>query len=69
MNQSRARWRRFCSDDGGHRRRDLRGGTGAGAHEGSIAPHVEGRGGRKKRSRRALEAAVERSPSTARLRR
>jgi hypothetical protein len=42
---------------------------GAGAHEGSVAPRVDGWGGRNDRSRRGPEVAAEGSPSTARLRR
>jgi hypothetical protein len=69
MNQSRTRRGRSCSGNGGHRRRGLRGGKGAGAHEGSVAPRVGGWGGRNDRSRRGPEVAAEGSPSTARLRR
>jgi hypothetical protein len=69
VNQSRAKRRRPCSGDGGHRRRGLRAGKGAGAYEGSAQPRVEGWGGRNGEARRGPEAAVEGSPSTVRFRR
>jgi hypothetical protein len=47
VNRSRAKRGWLCSGDDGHRRRGLRGGEGAGAHDGSVAPRVEGRGGQK----------------------
>jgi hypothetical protein len=54
---------------GDHRRRGLRAGEDAGAHDGSVAPRVEGCDGRKGGSRREPEVAAERSPSMAVLRR
>jgi hypothetical protein len=69
VNRSRPRKGQSCSGDGGHRRRGLRGGKGAGAHDGLVALLVEDWDGRRERSRRGPEAAAERSPSTAVLRR
>jgi hypothetical protein len=69
VNQSRARRGWSCSGDGGHRRRGLRAGEDSGAYSGSVAPLVEGWGGREEGSRRGPEVAAEGSPSTARLRR
>jgi hypothetical protein len=54
---------------GGHRRRGPRGGKVLGAHGGSIAPRVEGCGGRERGSRREPEAAAEGATTTAMLRR
>jgi hypothetical protein len=69
VNQSRARRGRPCSGDGGHRRRGPRAGKGSGTHGGLVALLVEDWDGRRERSRRGPEAAAERSPSTAVLRR
>jgi hypothetical protein len=68
VNPSRAKRGWSCSGDGGHRRRGLREGKGAGAQEGSVAPRVEGWGGQKNGSRRKPEVAAEGSPSTTRFR-
>jgi hypothetical protein len=47
------------SGEVGRRRRGPRGGEVSGAHDGSIAPRVEGCGGRKSGSRREPEVEVE----------
>jgi hypothetical protein len=69
VNQSRARRRRPCSGDGGHRRRGPRAGKGSGAYGGLVALLVEDWDGRRERSRRAPEAAAEGSPLTVVLQR
>jgi hypothetical protein len=66
---NRAKRRRPCSGDGGHRRRGPRAGKGLGAYGDPVAPLVEGWGGRKSRARRRPETAAAGSTSTTRLRR
>jgi hypothetical protein len=66
--RSRARRRRPCSGDGGHRRRGPRARKGSGTHGGLVALRVEDGDGRNGGVRLEPEMTAEGSPSTAELR-
>jgi hypothetical protein len=68
VNQNRARWRRPCSGDGGHRRRGSRAGKGSGSYCGLVALLVVDGDGRNSGVRLEPEVTAEGSPSTAELR-